>query len=273
MPHVFIALENTASAFGLKKGNTKNKPESKVNVSKQAEKAKEQVYQQRRELAEKLDFDFKKDASEGFGEDNIHFIVRTLASKRGYSYGVAGSLPSLFKRLSFEASQQKLPFDTLIFLGHGNAGLMTVGLGRFPANELKNEREKALLQLDKRMINVSDDSKAHWTQTFRDHRDSLGVGKADKVLHIVFMGCATGNMSEVSFKVLPKVTSAAISELLNCDVICYGADRLIENKELEAAIAHIETITSEAASSGALQGSISLEHSDASLEWYRKNAG
>lgn len=273
MPQVFIALENTASAFGLKKANTQNKPESKANVSKHAEKAKEQVYQQRRDLAEKLGFDFKKDSSEGFGENNIHFIVRTLASKRGYSYGVAGSLPSLFKRLSFEANQKKLPFDTLIFLGHGNTGLMTVGLGRFPAHELKHERDQELLQIEKRMINVSDDSKAHWTQTFHDHKSSLGVGKADKVLHIMFMGCATGNMSDISFKVLPKVTSAAISALLDCDVICYGADRLIENKELEAAISHVEAITSEAASSGALQGSISLDGSEASLEWYRKNAG
>lgn len=271
MPQVFIALENTASAFGLKKGNTSNKPESKA-PSKQAQKAKEQVYERRRELAEALEFDYKRDPSEGTGENNIRFIVSNLASKRGFSYGVAGSLPSLFKRLSFEAKQKKLPFDTLIFLGHGNTGLMTVGLGRFPASEIKKEKDRDLMDLDKRMINVSDDSKKHWTQTFNEHRDALAVSKSDKVLHILFMGCATGNKSEVSFKVLPQIVSAAVSALLDCDVICYGADQLIENKELEAAISHIEAITSEAASSNALQGCISLKDSAASLEWYRKNA-
>lgn len=271
MPHVFIALENTASAFGFKKGNTSNKPDDKRKPAK-AVKEKEKTYERRRELAKTLEFDYKTDPSEGSGEGNIRFIVGNLASKRGFSYGIAGSLPSLFKRLSFEASQKALPFDTLIFLGHGNTGLMTVGMGRFPASELKRANDFDLMQLEKRMINVSDDNKKHWIETFNEHRTALTVSKSDKVLHILFMGCATGNKSETSFKVLPMVVSAAISELLRCSVICYGADRLIGNKELEAAISNIEAITSEAAGSGNLQGSIQLEDSKASLEWYRKDA-
>ena len=276
MPRVFIALENAASAFGFKANNTSNKPDAGKKLSKKDETARALKYKQRRDLAEKIEFDPLTDASEGKGENNIHFIAKMLASKHGYSLGTAGSLPSIFKRLKFEAGQKKMSFDTLIFLGHGNTGLMTVGMGHVPVTKLEEAKgSKKIMEgydADKRMINVSDESKAHWTETFDDARDCLSVDKTNNVLHVVFMGCATGNQSEKSYKILPKVVSVALAELLKIDVICYGADRLIENSELESAISHIGSITDAAGSSGAAAGSEALSGSEASLEWHRANA-
>jgi len=270
MSRVFIALENTASAFGLKGGNSKNVPAKEKKPGwKVAEQKKAQAYEDRKALADRLGFDYKKDDTEGRQEKNIRFIVQQLANQRGHSYGIAGSLPSLFKRLSFDANRKGQSFDTVVFLGHGHSGVMTVGLGRFPLAE----QDEKLLNAQKRMINVSDPNKALWTETFHENREALNLGG---VLHILFLGCKTAEQSSLSYKTLPKVVASALSQKLQCDVICYGTDQEIVNEEIVVAIGNIKKIT-DAASGGGLHGSIGLAEYDDELEsitnldWHRVN--
>jgi hypothetical protein len=133
MPNVFIALENAASAFGYKKLNTSNKPGK--TKSKADKVSSDRKYGDRKAMAAEVGYAPTEDASEGKGEGNIHLIVKMVASRKGYKLGVSGSLPSMFKRLAFEAAKGSA-FDTLVFMGHGNTGLMTVGLGQAPADKL-----------------------------------------------------------------------------------------------------------------------------------------
>jgi hypothetical protein len=275
MPQVFIALENTASAFGFKKHNTRNKPDTPKKSSKvQAASAKK--YEARQEMAAAVNFDPRVDSSEGKGDANIRLTVDMISTKRGYSYGSAGSLPSLFKRLGFEADKTGKPFDTVVFLGHGNAGLMTAGLGRTPLDKMdalkgKHPQTLAAFNADKRMINVSDENRQHWGATFESNRKHLASNRRTGVLSILFMGCATGNMSVKSMRILPQVVASALVSLLECSVICYGADRLIENAELESALTNLETITEAVAGQGGISGSYALPNSTVSLAWHRAN--
>jgi hypothetical protein len=277
MPRVFIALENAASAFGHKGKNTANKPKPAKKPTKREEQAKTLKYARRLEMAKKVGYNPNADASEGKDEENIHFVVKMICARTGFSYGTAGSLPSLFKRLKFEAGQKRMSFDTLIFLGHGNVGVMTVGMGQAPTDKMealkgKDKQVYGDYNAEKRMINVSDTSKAHWLETFSENRDCLGVDQANEVLHVFFLGCATGNQSEATFKILPQTVSQALAELLRIDVICYGADSLIENAELENVIVNIGAITDTVGGSGGLKGSQPLNNTAVSLEWYRRNA-
>lgn len=265
MPRVFIALENMASAFGFKKHNTHmdDKKPSKESVEK---------YKGRIALAEKAEVQYKTDSSEGKADNNIHFIVKMVAAKRGFRYGTAGSLTSLMKRMEIERGNSGGTFNVLVFLGHGNTGLMTTGLGNLDFHQMEKsatkKNEKQVIDgfnIENRMINVSKENKSVWIETFQKYGDCLDR----ELVHIMFMGCATGNQSETSFKWLPKTVAKALAAALNRSVICYGTDKLIENSEMESALTNIGTITETVErAKDALTDEVGLPGTKANLKWF-----
>ncbi|TCO80722.1 hypothetical protein EV699_11257 [Plasticicumulans lactativorans] len=268
---MFIAIENMGSAFGHKDSNTRNKPEVKGQNKTQLQRhatAKEKLYEERRALAKSAGFDPRFDPSEG----NFLFAAKLLAEKRKDTcrYGVAGSLKSLLKRAAFEAQNARTTFDTLMFVGHGNTGVMTVGIGCMPLDQLQSVKGRKAqetfdgLKLDNRMINVANSDT--WLGLFDEHRACFAPSRGDDTFHVVFAGCSTGNKSEKSYKHLTHVAAAALANLFQCQVNAYGTDDEITNDEIEEIITFIETIKGSATGGS---GSYALK-TGVNLDWVKR---
>jgi hypothetical protein len=102
----FIAIENMASAYGFKDKNTTNKPvrefESRGQENRQR-RQKQEIFEHRRELAEAVDFNPKKDPSDPLrGTDVCSKAPRpTVPSKilRFCSFSKTSSISSLALRV------------------------------------------------------------------------------------------------------------------------------------------------------------------------------
>ena len=272
---MFIAIENMASAYGYKKKNTANKAVTTYRsrgAQKSAENANAAKYEARQKLATAVGFNPKVDES----EQDFLFTARMFAEKRKERcrYGISGSLRSMFKRMAFECENTKgLKFDTLVFVGHGNTGVMTIGLGVTPVDKYdkitnrKHQETLDGLNLDNRMINVQ--NRETWGGQFTECRDCFAADRRDSTFHLIFAGCSTGNLSEISFKHLTKVAAKVLAPILNCTVNAYGTDNVIENDEIIYILEHIEVIKATATGG---TGSIPIEtDAGVNLDWFKRN--
>jgi hypothetical protein len=272
---MFIAIENMGSAYGYKQANTSNKGPGTVRKpfqQKAYDKMKAEQYEARQAVASVLGFNPREDSSEGKGDENIFFAARTFAERNPDTcrYGVSGSLRSMFKRAAFECQNARgLTFDTLVFVGHGNTGLMCVGLGCSPVNELREAKGKhkavaAAMKLDERMINVKNTES--WSALFEEHKGCFSPDRQYGTFHVVFAGCSTGNQSETSYKFLTHVVAETLAEVFNCPVNGYGPDNEITNQEILEILGKINDIKSSTIGDS---GTYDLE-TGVGLEWVKK---
>ncbi|MBN6149155.1 hypothetical protein JR065_02280 [Xanthomonas sp. AmX2] len=274
---MFLAIENMASAYGYKQSNTRsgdknknknNKKKNKKGGAPARKSGKDAIYQARRALAEAVDFDPEKDDSVG----DFIFCVKMFAeqNKDKCRYGVAGSLNSLLKRIAIECKSGGMTFDTLVFAGHGNTGVMTVGMGCTPLGKMEQlkqpEHQAALagLQMDRRMINVQNTQT--WQDMFKAHRECFTPSRLDDTFHVIFAGCSTGNMSESSYRHLTHVVAEQLSSVLGCRVNAYGTDDEIVNDDILDILKSMGTIKTSATGAN---GSYRLP-SGVSLDWIKK---
>jgi hypothetical protein len=272
---MFIAIENMGSAYGYKSKNTENKqPADHGGKGQQRShaKAKEEVFKARRELADAIGFNPKKDESEG----SFLFDAKMFAEKRKDTccYGICGSLTGMLKRVEFEcANTRGLKFDTLVFVGHGNAGVMTVGMGCTPLNEyreLTQRKQKNVLDgmnMEKRMINVQ--NKETWSEQFRIHQDCFKPDRDHDTFHVLFAGCSTGNLTKLSHKHLTNVVAKTLAKLFQCNVNAYGTDKTIENDEILHILTNIETIKGGA--TGVSGTYVLNERQNINLDWVKRH--
>ncbi|MDR6675170.1 hypothetical protein [Xanthomonas sp. 1678] len=270
---MFLAIENMASAYGYKQNNThgggkKHKKNKKKGQAAARKDGKDKVYEARRALAKAVDFDPENDDSVG----DFLFRVKMFAEKNQdrCRYGIAGSLNSLLKRIAIECENGGMTFDTLVFAGHGNTGVMTVGMGCTPLGKMEqlkqSNHQKALagLEMDRRMINVQNIQT--WQDMFRAHRECFAPSRLDETFHVIFAGCSTGNMSESSCRHLTHVVAEQLSSVLGCKVNAYGTDNEIVNDDIDDILKNMKAI--KASATGA-NGSYLLQ-SRVSLDWIKK---
>lgn len=267
---MFAAIENMGSAYGFKGDNTQNKAivKRKGTAATRYEAEKERLYQARKALAAAAEFDPSQDSSIG------DFVVSTRMfmdkRKDRWRYGIAGSLKSLLKRVAFESDNGRMTFDTLVFIGHGNTGLMTVGMGCTPLKRLEEVRggrhQQTLegLNMDQRMINVQNTES--WGALFTEHRECFAPRRNDRTFHIVFAGCSTGNKSKRSLMHLTHVVAESLSVIFECTVNAYGTDNEIVNDDILEILGNMETIISSAAG---VSGSYPL-NSGVNLDWVKR---
>ena len=247
----FIAIENMASAYGYKGKNTKNKPEKEFRNTGQKnayERTKNALYENRRKLAEAVGFDPQKDPS----EQNFLFHAQMFTTKRKdrIRHGICGSLNSMLKRIQFECTNTRnLKFDTLVFVGHGNAGLMTIGIGCTPDDKYAKQKQGKLkqtyegLNIGDRLMHVK--NQETWSEKFRAHKDCFKPDDQN-TFHLFFAGCSTGNLYEGTFRHLTEVAAETLAPMLNCNVNAYGTDRTIENTEILFILENLDQIKSKA---------------------------
>lgn len=273
----FIAIENMASAYGFKDKNTTNKParefESRGQQNRQR-RLKQEIFEKRRALAEAVDFNPRKDPS----EKDFLFVAQMFAAKRHdkLRYGICGSLNGMLKRMQFECANGRLKFDTLVFVGHGNAGLMTVGIGCTPLADYESLKEKTQkrtlegLDLDGRMMNVLNADT--WAGKFKAHIDCFKPDRENNTFHLFFAGCSTGNMGKRTHLHLTELAAETLAPMLACSVNAYGTDSTVENTEILFILENLEHIKSSATG---VSGSYSIGNNrergdDIKLDWVKR---
>ena len=266
---MFIAVENMASAYGDKSANTDNKPivrpqgkQSKKEQQRQQD-SKQPVYEARKKLAKNLNYEIEDRAA-----GNIFSIVQRFVSKNQNlcRYGIAGSLPSMLKRLAFESANMNCKFDTLVFVGHGNTGIMTVGLGSGPDllreehSERLSDKQQAIvddMKLENRKITIQNQDT--WVAEFDKVKQSFTADK-DGIFHVMFAGCCTGNLSEKSYRFITHKVAKKLAGLLNCTVNAYGMRESINNAHVMETLEDIDKIKGSApANPGGPEGTYILE--------------
>jgi len=246
---MFIAIENQASAYGDKKLNTTNKLTVKRTYAQQKrhEKEKQVQYKERLQVAQQYQFNYKDDPADLkemiFGAQNFYKKHQDKCR-----YGVSGSLLSMLKRVKFESENSRTKFDTLVFVGHGGSGVMTIGMGASPM-ELHQAPDKASpkttnaieqMGSENRMMNVKNTNT--WLGLFRDHKECFSPDRDNNTFHVVFAGCSTGNQSTKSIKYLTHEAAKELADVLKCKVNAYGADDVIKNSHVDKILDNIETI-------------------------------
>jgi hypothetical protein len=275
----FIAVENPLGMLGKKGMNVprgarhaKASKKHEREMAAQYEAEKKDVREKRERVLLNSGYDLEKDTSrESDAELAEDFEKRSSGTVKR---AVAGSLVALFSRLEQYAlgnpggrgkgkakgrSKQKRgrdtpddegevahTFDTLIFLGHGDIGSMSVGIGKVNIpGDVEGARE--LFQADKREI-------AHhnvdaWKSHFLRVRRCLS---ATGPIHIFLLGCSTGELEKLpshGYTSLVKIVATTLAAAFNTTVVAYGPTSEIGDKETAKVLNEIDEIKSQAIAS------------------------
>lgn len=237
MNDVFICIENAGSTFNVGKDKHTRKLTDTKKPSKTAKKSSLKKYNSRKEWVSNTDFKIGKDESEG----SFRYDVQAVAAKHHYTVIIAGSLPGFMKRIAWECENNKsLSCDTLVLYGHGNAGIMTTGLGQIPLHP-DDEDGAQTLNAKKRSINVS--NSPIWTAQFDDNRalfpDEAGT------FHVFLLGCFTANQASTREQ-LPRAVAEKLHKTLGCKVVAYGTNVGMDNAAVEVVLNNLRTIKEKA---------------------------
>ena len=154
MACVFLGVENPLSMLGDKSANV---PKSNSASRPQGKKAKEaydkDMDARKRKWSERQGLLDKKEVSIGTDTSRSNDLAIAHKFRQDHSHvrlGVAGSVVSMFKRLGNYSSEENIKFDTLVFMGHGRPGVMSVGMGSitFPVpSDNENKKTTAAREL------------------------------------------------------------------------------------------------------------------------------
>jgi hypothetical protein len=66
----------------------------------------------------------------------------------------------------------------------------------------------------------------------KKRNDKCRYGISGSLTGMLFAGCSTGNLRELSYRHRTDVVAETLADVFNCKVNAYGADNTIENKEI-----------------------------------------
>ena len=118
--------------------------------------------------------------------------------KNDFDLACTGSLNSMLKSVINTAEIKGRKYDTLVFIGHGNVGFMSVGAGklglprppqtteRLGKKDFKLQEARETLGIDKREMSAA--NVATWGPLFNALRPALEVD-TNNAVHVFFLGC------------------------------------------------------------------------------------
>jgi hypothetical protein len=257
MGETFIALENPESWLGYKDGNlpAKPKPELVLKGSRAERREQERVFEREmRELAHAVEEKYgprRTFVESTFGSlDNTATTLDRQAVLEGTSKRASmhvastGSLPSMMKRLAAFATEGRgRRFDTLVFVGHGDEGDMSVGIGHLPEARTARGKEFAQgIRADTRVMTVKNPDT--WAAEFLRVNQYLEVDPSSGRLHVFLVGCATALHANGigGVTTLPRLMANRLATDLNMSMAVYGTTQEITPKETRKIIDELDTI-------------------------------